>query len=592
MDFDAVQRTVGEIILTGEHIVPRYQRPYAWDEENALDLWNDLKYSANDVHFLGNMVVHPSGGDRWDVVDGQQRLTTVLIAIRAIKDTYEQIGASGRAQGLLNYLQRVDLSGNQVFRLQHRTESGFLQLKLFTEPEHAIREAKPRSDSDRAQYAAYEIFTKGINQELSERSESDVEIIDAIRDRFLRASVVYVRVDDRQNAFRIFETLNDRGKSLNQVDLVKNQVISSIPSTAAKDEERLWEDSVNLIEASNWSKVRTEDFLGYVWNSTSYQPDNEIVAINRIRRSVDAFMRSMGTQAEGAREFVRLFHQTAEIFKEFDNCLASPNGKHWVELVPADRWRNDRYADIDRALYGCLVPQSNLPLNLLFSLLRNYIHGSGGLISKACLVEFLSAVETLQFRWSISQRPSTSTIRRAYRRAAYAVDSAGSANDVAAALRVFKRDANSLMPTDAQFKEGLKKLTYFTQRPQDVHRVRRALERIEEYWGASKIPANQPMTLEHIESQGGKSINSRQNFWIGKLGNLMILPMKVNSSLPSEFLGKAPTLRDWANDKDHILQAAISGGQWDNATANRRMEMILEAAISVWPKEIAIKYRD
>ena len=588
MDFDAVQRTVGEIILTGEHIVPRYQRPYAWDEENALDLWNDLKYSVNDVHFLGNMVVHPSGNDRWDIVDGQQRLTTILIAIRAIKDAYEEVSESGRAQGLSNYLQRVDLSGNQVFRLQHRTESGFLQLRLFSESGTEIREAYPESDSEKAQYAAYGIFVKGIAEELAESNRSNVEVLDAIRDRFLRASVVYVRVDDRQNAFRIFETLNDRGKSLNQVDLVKNQIISSIPANAAREEEILWEKSISLIEASSWSKVKVEDFLGYFWNSTSHQPDNEIVAVNRIRRSVDDFMRSNEDPVERAREFIRLFNETSEIFREFDRCLASPNGKHWEELVPKKRWRNDRYADIDRALYGCLVPESNLPLNLLFSLLRNYIHGRNKVISKARLVEFLNAIENLQFRWSISQRPSTSTIRRAYRRAAYFVDSARGANDIVEALRIFKRDANTLMPTDAQFKEGMKKLTYFTQRPQDVHRVRRTLEKIEEHWGASKLLINQSITLEHIESQGGKSINSRQNFWIGKLGNLMLLPMEVNSSLPTEFHKKVPTLKKWINGKDLILQSQVSTGKWDNAIANRRMEEILDAAVCVWPKEIAI----
>ncbi|QUH05393.1 DUF262 domain-containing protein [Saccharopolyspora erythraea] len=589
MEFDAVQRTIGEIILTGEHIVPRYQRPYAWDDENALDLWNDIKNSADKVHFLGNMVVHPSGSDRWDIVDGQQRLTTVLIAIRAIKDAYEKIGESGRAQGLSNYLQRVDLSGNQVFRLQHRTESGFLQLRIFSEPESEIRKASPKSDSEKAQYAAYEIFTKGIEEEQAESNGSGVETLDAVRDRFLRSSVVYVRVDDRQNAFRIFETLNDRGKSLNQVDLVKNQVISSIPATAARQEETLWGESVNLIETSNWSKVKAEDFLGYVWNSTSHQPDNEIVAINRIRRSVDLFMRSSGTPTERARDFILLFNQTAAIFKEFDKCLASPNGKHWQDLVPADRWRHDRYADIDRSLYGCLVPQSNLPLNLLFSLLRNYIYGPNcGYISKSRLVDFLNTVESLQFRWSISQRPSTSTIRRAYRRAAYAVDSARGANDVIEALRSFAHDANSLMPTDAQFKDGLKKLTYFTQRPQDVHRVRRTLEKIEEYWGESKLPMNQSMTLEHIESQGGKSINSRQNFWIGKLGNLMLLPMEVNSALPTAFRDKAPILQEWSNGRDSVLQAQALVGQWDNAMANKRMEEILDAAVTVWPKEIAI----
>ncbi|MFJ6085848.1 DUF262 domain-containing protein [Streptomyces sp. NPDC092369] len=587
MVFDAVQRTIGEIVLIGEHVVPRYQRPYAWDDENVLDLWNDLR--DNSVgHFLGNMVVHPSDSDSWDLVDGQQRLTTVLIAIRAIKDAYEKIGEMGRAQGLSNYLQRVDLSGEPTFRLKYRTESGFLHLSLFSDPESIIRQANPESSAEKAQYSAYKIFAKNIEEEVAKSTDPNAETIDAIRDRFIRSTVVYVRVDDRQDAFRIFETLNDRGKSLNQVDLVKNQVISSIAATAAQEEEHLWGKSVKRIESISWSKMKVEDFFGYLWNSTSHQPDDEIVAINRIRRSVDAFMRSKANVEQGARDFIRLFSETAEIFAEFDECLASPNGRHWETVVSAARWRADRYAAVDRSLYGCLVPGSNLPLNLLFSLLRNYIHGPRSTISNARLVDFLKAIENLQFRWSISQRPSTSTIRRAYRRAAYSVDSSTSANDIVKALQQFKRDANSLMPTDTQFKDGLKKLTYFTQRPQDVHRVRYTLEKIDEFWGSPKLSRNQSITLEHIEPQGGKSINSNQNFWVGKLGNLMLLPMEVNSALPSTFSGKAPKLAKWVNDKDLILQGQIRLGKWSNAVANKRMEELLDAAISVWPKEMTI----
>ncbi|MBB1018373.1 DUF262 domain-containing protein [Dietzia sp. DQ11-71] len=590
MGFDANQRTVAEIILTGEHIVPRYQRPYAWDEENILDLWKDLRNGPTKGHFIGNMVVYPSGGDRRDIVDGQQRLTTVLIAIRALKDAYEKIGETGRSQGLAHYLQRVDLSGETVFRLQHRTESGYLQLNIFSESSSVILGKEPKSNAEKAQYAAYRIFTDEIVNEV--KSDPDVpesEVLDRIRDRFIRATVVYVLVDDRQSAFQIFETLNDRGKSLNQVDLVKNQVISAIPASASREEETLWAKSIEHIETSSWlkQKVKAEDFIGYAWNSTSHQADSEHVATNRIRRSVEAYLNGEGTPEANATEFIRFFHQTAEIFKEFDRTLASPNGKHWEEVVPAGRWRSDKFALIDNALYGCLVPNSTLPLNLLFSLLRNYIHCPGTKIAHARLLDFLRVIECLQFRWSIAQRPSTSTIRRAYRRAAYAVDNAPSKNAVNAALADFKEDANSLMPTDSQFKDGLRRLTYFTQRPGDIHRVRRTLQEVERHWGSSSLPANDPLTLEHIESQGGKSINSRQNFWVGKLGNLMLLPMTVNSSLPQNFDQKCAALGKWANAQDLVLHAQINLKVWDNSAANQRMNEILDTAVLVWPKELA-----
>ncbi|WP_084148257.1 GmrSD restriction endonuclease domain-containing protein [Brachybacterium phenoliresistens] len=586
MDFDATQRSIAEVIRTGDHIIPRYQRDYAWEEENIQDLWNDLKAAPAGGHFLGNMVVHSSGPQQWDLVDGQQRLTTILIAIVAIKNAYESIGEHGRSQGLNEYIQQRDLSGETTFRLRYRNEAGFLQLRILSSPDEQVVKKKPESNAERAQFSAFTLLSDLVNAEMRDSPHSPAQTIDYIRDRFLQANVVYVRGGDKNSAFRIFETLNDRGRSLRQIDLVKNQVISAIEATPGRDEELVWTTCVNLVESTGWSKVSTEDFLGYFWNSTSQQPDDEIIAVTRIRRSVDHHLQSFDDEEGAAREFLRRFHQTAEIFNEFDDCLASPNGKHWERIVPPDRWRKDVFEEIDSALYGCLVPGSNLPLNILFALLRSYIHPRHKSIAKKILLDFLRSIEALQFRWSISKRPSTSTIRRAYRRAAYAVDAASSASEYTRALEAFKADAVRLMPTDVQFKDGLRGLTYFAQKPADVHRVRRTLEKIEEFWGHSKLPRNQDMTLEHIEPQGGRSVNSRQNFWLGKLGNLMLLPGKTNSALPPNFYDKAPELLNWTNRQDAILQRQLRTRTWDNVAANERMEELLEIALKVWPRTL------
>ncbi|MCG7432877.1 DUF262 domain-containing HNH endonuclease family protein [Kocuria indica] len=586
MDFDATQRTLAEVIRTGDHIIPRYQRDYAWEEENVQDLWDDLRLNGELGYFIGNMVVHSSGPEQWDLVDGQQRLTTILIAIIAIKDAYDKIGEHGRSEGLTEYIQQKNLSGEITFRLRQRKESGYLQLSILSKPEFRILDRKPESGADRSQYAAYILIKKLIDEEISSSSESPTVTIDAIRDRFLRATVVYVRVGDKKNAFRIFETLNDRGRSLRQIDLVKNQIISTIPDNASQEEERVWTEIIRLVETVTWSKVDAEDFLGYFWNSTAKQENDEIVAVARVRRSVERHIQSLPDAESAAREFIKVLHQTASIFKEFDACLSSPNGKHWQDIVPGTRWRKDVFEEIDSALYGCLVPGSNLPLNTLFALLRSYIYPSSSPISKNLLVDFLTAIETLQFRWSISKRPSTSSIRRAYRRAAYAVDKADSMAAYRSAYHTFKMDAEKLMPTDPQFKDGLRGMTYFAQKPADVHRLRRTLEKIEDYWGSSKLPRNQDMTLEHIEPQGGRSINSRQNFWIGKLGNIMLLPGKVNSALPSSFNEKSIELSRWANPQDVVLLQQIERAEWGNSSANDRMEALLDVAVDVWPRKM------
>lgn len=584
MDFDATQRTIAEVIRTGDHWVPRYQRDYAWEEENVQDLWDDLKISSDDQYFIGNMVVHENGPASWDLVDGQQRLTTVLIALAAIRDKYQDSGEAGRANGLAEYIQQTNLSGETTFRLRARSGSNFLQKRILSNSGTRILAQPPTSDAEKAQMAAYEIFRNRIQSELEGSGVNSAIMLDAIRDRFLTATVIYVRAGDKKNAFRVFETLNDRGKSLRQVDLVKNQVISAIPSSGTGEEESLWEQSISAIESTSWSKVDAEDFLGYFWNSTSWQPDDEIVAVTRIRRSVDRALTGYPSPDDGARDFIRVFHQTAVIFKEFDRCLAAPNGKHWKEVVDNGRYRKDVFEEIDLALYGCLVPTSNLPLNVLFALLRSYAFNSEKIMSKSILLKFLQAIEVLQFRWSISKKPSTSTIRRAYRKAAFAVDGAKTPRDFEAAYSSFISDASRLVPTDAQFKDGLKSLTYFDQKPADIFRLRHVLETIERFWGNSRLPRNKEMTLEHIEPQGGRSISTPQNFWVGKLGNLTLIPGEVNSWLPAAFDLKSNELSKWVNSKDLVLHRQLNQSNWSNSVANERMEQLLDIATRVWPK--------
>lgn len=588
MEFDATQLTLGEVIKTGDHVIPRYQRSYAWEEENIRDLWNDLANSETGDYFLGNMVVHTSGGtDARDLVDGQQRLTTMLIAIRAIQSAYEKIEEQGRAEGLAEFIKKKDLSGEITFRLRNRGTPGFLQVEILSNEHSRILNSQPRSEAEKALHTAYGIITDLIDNELENSSRPRVEALDNIRDRFLNATVIYVRASDKRNAFRVFETLNDRGKSLRQIDLVKNQVISAITADGTHEEETTWNQCIELVESTSWTKVGAEDFLGYFWNSTGHTPDDEIVSVTRIRRSVDNYMQSHASHEESAREFIREFHRTSQIFKEFDSCLHAPTGNHWQSIVPEGRWNLNAFRSIDSHLYGCLVPGSNLPLNLLFALFRAYIHPHRRRpISRKLLCEFLTAIERLQFRWSIAKRPSTSTIRRAYRRAAFAVDNANSRNDFRDALSAFRSSAARLMPTDVQFKDGLKSLTYFSQKPADVHRVRHTLERIEQFWGDSRLPRTGQMTLEHIKPQGNYSVNSRTNFWLGKLGNLMLLPGEINSSLPESFEDKSEVLANWVNPHDLKLKQQIRVKEWGNPEANDRMERLLDVALEVWPREL------
>ncbi len=108
-----------EVIFQKHYIIPDYQRPYSWAEEQCEQLWNDIydayqEYKNNinnkSYYFLGNIVIYPDEklGDKYlNVVDGQQRLTSLLLLIRAL---FEKNRSFKKLQNLLFASSQKDLS--------------------------------------------------------------------------------------------------------------------------------------------------------------------------------------------------------------------------------------------------------------------------------------------------------------------------------------------------------------------------------------------------------------------------------------------------------------------------------------------------
>jgi hypothetical protein len=91
----AIQATPKEVrkIFSDSYIIPDFQRPYSWDIDQCETLWDDFisfleKNTGNqeEKYFLGNIVIHPASDRRFAVIDGQQRLTTMLLLMKALSD--------------------------------------------------------------------------------------------------------------------------------------------------------------------------------------------------------------------------------------------------------------------------------------------------------------------------------------------------------------------------------------------------------------------------------------------------------------------------------------------------------------------------
>jgi len=225
-----VRQTFGAQLLTLPHIfenrlftIPDFQRGYAWDKKQVEELLKDIDHlMSNEVaflHYTGTLVLsQPHGVEKGEfhVVDGQQRLTTLVTLMRVIS---ENLPAEGRGEFNTLYLKRGDIGSERpVLRLNADTRLFFERVvlgdsNLANEP--ATLEAHERLLDSR----------KIISKWLKERLISGLDISD-IRDviESKLGFLVYAPEEDAETGI-MFEVINNRGKPLSELEKVKNYLI-------------------------------------------------------------------------------------------------------------------------------------------------------------------------------------------------------------------------------------------------------------------------------------------------------------------------------------------------------------------------------
>ena len=216
---------LGNVLKQNQLVVPPNQREYAWTDRQVLQLFQDFaKAIADDEagYFLGTIVTIPRLNGNLEVVDGQQRLATTALLLAAIRDYLQ-----GKEDVLVESINNEFLTGidrvkrARVPRLRLNIDDnelfGWLLSKQGTEP------ATTRASHGRLKYSFNEAkkYVRTIVSSLDPKDHGDllntwVSFIEH------RAMVVLLRVPNDANAYKMFETLNDRGLRTSQADLIKN----------------------------------------------------------------------------------------------------------------------------------------------------------------------------------------------------------------------------------------------------------------------------------------------------------------------------------------------------------------------------------
>jgi hypothetical protein len=275
-EVDFQNQGIAEVIKENRLRVPVNQRSYKWEDEHVRDLFTDLENALQEQeYFLGTMVCTRCADHELEIADGQQRLATTVILLAAFRDyLYTDTSQSQLVDSIrTDYLASWDMELDDVrpHLTLNNEDNDYFQKLIISDPDNirrtsAIPANKPSHVRiSRAATIAREWVLKIVNtQDASQRIH---RIKDWIRFLLNSAKVILVVVPDPGKAFRIFETLNDRGLRLSQVDLLKNHLYG-LAATANRltEVKQRWDEMVGAMESAGFEDYAL-DYIRQFWIS-------------------------------------------------------------------------------------------------------------------------------------------------------------------------------------------------------------------------------------------------------------------------------------------------------------------------------------
>lgn len=498
--------------------IPRFQRDYSWETEQWEDLWTDIldgwQQETNFAHYMGYLVLQ-SGDDKvFDVIDGQQRITTISLLVLAILKNIQRLIEQNQEadknkqrleqirQTYIGYLDPITLipkpklslnrNNNDYFQ-NHLIPLGNLPQRGFKSSEHLLRKA-------------FEWFDKQIAQYIKKSEKSDkgvllAQLVEHIADTLF---FTVITVTDELNAYKVFETLNARGVRLSSTDLLKNYLFSVLDITddhkyELNNLDDRWNGLVGRLQSEKFP-----DFLRTYWNSR-YKLARQSELFKVIRQNI--------RDKQAVFELIRGLEEDLDYYM----ALSSPELSDWsIE---------------DKKLAEKLkLFRIRQPFSLLLSARRNFTSQE--------FSELLRAVVVISFRYNIIGNNSPNEQERIYNQIAEHIHK----KEFSQLSQVW-HSLKAIYIDDEQFKTDFANKSIRTTDNRGKKIVRLILCEIECYLSNKALDFDsESFNIEHILPQ-----NPNQNWQFNdeevsalvyRLGNMTLLSTNQNRDLGNQSYAK------------------------------------------------------
>lgn len=579
--------TIGEILMLSKQFsVPKYQRGYAWESDEATEFLDDLDSDAENGRglFLGTFIFNISdeSRDKITIVDGQQRLTTISLLLIACRELAKKLKANGIAQETQQRITATDPatakskgpllvaseSIRDVFASMTASDwNGVMQQKIGNKHvKRQVRRIKP----------VYDFFKERMK-------EYDQEQLSKMLSSIYKTRVIRIDIDEDEEAFNIFERTNARGMDLEVSDLLKNYLYQQkVPSL-----DDLWKQ---ILENSEGTMLRMLKYF-YV-SQKGYVSKSELFP--RLKRHCQ--------DVGGAESFVEELRQ----FSTYYNIARGEDGPKAIKdyfdgkgckAIASDP---DKYQRVHIAFQALRLFKVSQTYPVIYSAIT-CLSGKNYAASAAAGKLFIRLLETMEkyhFINNIVCNRVGNEVEKLY--AKFCVkfkdskDFESTSNELMATLRkqLASEDEFTTRFCEISYTDSIPTVAYIFDRFNNYGLA--PGERVTIY-DPQKGHVRANHNVEHVSPQkpdGGPVPDSAMQQVLDNIGNLLILPFRANSSLGNQLPGKkVQRLRGDLQKKVQTLQCVKEfvekygdrAETWDEAAiAQRARDMAKQAYEQIW----------
>ncbi len=548
---------LGFLDKSPQFVIPIYQRTYSWSERECQQLWDDILRAGrnNDIpgHFLGSIVYIEEGDyivtklSSLLVIDGQQRLTTVMLILEALA---RQLGDDEPINGfsakkLRNYyLLNEYEEGESRFKLL-LTQTDKTSLLALMQQKPLPAESSIRIEQN---FAFFEKKIASLGTDLSFLCTGLAKLI-----------VVDISLNRTQdNPQLIFESMNSTGRELSQADLIRNFVLMGLKP---EHQTSLYEEHWRPIEMAFGQEAYSEYFDDFMRHYLTYKSNGEIPKIRAVYEAFKAHSNKPEIVAEGIDNLVADIHTFANYY-----CAMAFGKEKNEDLAQA-------FSDF-----------RELKVEVAYPLLLEFYHDYDiKILPKDEFVEVLRLVEAYVFRRVVCAIP-TNSLNRTFATFGQAIDKNRYVETVSVHflnLRSYRR-----FPRDEEFKHELsnrdlynfQRRSYWLRRLENHGRKERVY--LDEYTIEHIMPQNENLSDEWQEALG-PDWQRIQETWVHTVGNLTLTGYNPEYGDRS-FVYKRDTEGGFKESPLRLNAGLGELDEWNEGTIRKRAMKLADAAVGVW----------